>query len=497
MSYTHNGRLFTDDGSLNTLFWGSVVSRPLKAGGFASDASGNVYIEHDSPGALTRHDGICTTGDGALFVTSDAPTVGNYRHNGIRFRADGAMHVTSGGPAAGDTTHNGWRISAAGQAYITSSFQAKFGDLGAGAVDTTTIFSVGSGTPTFTRATAAASKLSTGLWKLDVASGTARSSYLGLDTTVGAYGGYLAEGARTNSCLQARDITNASWTKTTMTTAKTSTGIDGVGSSCTRCTASAANGTALQAITLASAAKVFSVWIKRVTGTGQVFITLDNDATRTDVTALINSSTFTLVQMTQTLANPTVGFKIATNADAIDVDVAQLEDGVSFASTPIPTTTVAVTRNSDVLTYPASVSVLPVSLSCQFGKVSDLGSVAVTAGLLEINDGTANNRVSLVLDPSGNRLRHLVFQGGAAVVSTINPSPLAYGKTACAAQTGNTAGCLNAGTVATDATALALGTMTQIAIGLAGGGNQGFSTISNVRLWSRRLPDSVLPALTT
>lgn len=481
MSYTHNGRLFTDDGSLNTLFWGSVVSRPLKAGGFAADASGNVYIEHDSPGALTRHDGICTTGDGALFVTTDAPTVGNYRHNGIRFRADGAMHVTSGGPAAGDTMHQGWRISAIGQAYVTSSFQAKFSDLGAGAVDTTTVFSVGSGTPTFTRATAAASKLSTGLWKLDVASGTARSSYLGLDTTVGAYGGYLAEGARTNSCLQSRDITNASWTKTTLTVAKTSTGIDGVGSSCTRCTAAGANSLALQAITLASAAKTFSVWIKRVTGTGQVFITLDNDATRTDVTALINSSTFTLVQMTQTLANPTVGLKIATNADAIDVDVAQLEDGASFASTPIPTTTVAVTRNTDALTYTAAGN-YNANVGAMYAEFDPfVTNIGLTQGIISIDNG-AGERQNIRLSTAGAFQATQVgtnVTGAAPTANVISKGATSWNGISASGLTIALNGTFTAGT----AVAIPAGA-TVIRVGSNEGNlNQLFGTLKNIRIW--------------
>lgn len=492
MSYFHSGRLFTDDGSLNTIFRGSIVSRTQMAGGIASDAFGNVYIEHDSPGALTRHNGICTTGDGALFVTTDAPTTGNYRHNGIRFRADGAMHVTSGGLAAGDTMHQGWRISAAGQAYVTAGFQAKFADLGSGAVDTTTIFSVGSGTPTFTRATAAASKLSTGLWKLDVASGTARSHYLGLDTTVGAYGGYLVEGARTNSCLQSRDITNASWTKVTLTTAKTSTGIDGVGSSCTRCTAAGANSTALQAITLASAAKTFSVWIKRVTGTGQVFITLDNDATRTDVTALINSSTFMLVQMTQTLANPTVGFKIATSGDAIDVDVAQLEDGASFASTPIPTTTVAVTRNADVLTYLSAGNVSDAAGST-YAEIASFGNLftASAAIVSSFNGGTSS--FSQTNSATSINIADGTTTVALTVTSLVNRS----------AKVASSWGVLKmsvseGGLISTSAAYDGSFSSTSIGIGQHGGGgaNALHGTFKNVRIWQRQLPDTTLQVLT-
>ena len=73
-------------------------------------------------------------------------------------------------------------------------------DAGAGAVNTTPVFSYGSPTATFTRATTAWTKLKSGLW-VSVNSGVARAQYLAPDTTVGAYGGYFAEAAATNKCL--------------------------------------------------------------------------------------------------------------------------------------------------------------------------------------------------------------------------------------------------------------------------------------------------------
>ena len=121
------------------------------------------------------------------------------------------------------------------------SFVLPLADLGAGAVSTT--LQVGVGSPTFTRATTAWTKLASGLWA-SVASGTPRACYLGANTAIGAYAGYLAEGAATQLVTPTatiRDMTQAQWVKVTMTTAKTSAGIDGVASSCTRCTATGAS----------------------------------------------------------------------------------------------------------------------------------------------------------------------------------------------------------------------------------------------------------------
>jgi hypothetical protein len=163
--------------------------------------------------------------------------------------------------------------------------------------------------------------------------------------TAGQATGLLIEAARTNRLLWSRDLTNAAWVKTNATAALTATGITGVASSASVITAAAANGTALQTITLASGARVASLFLRRRTGTGGVDITLDGGTTWTPVTL---TSVFQRFSVTATVTNPNVGIRIQTNADAVDVDVAQLEDG-SVVTTPIITTTATVTRAADDL----------------------------------------------------------------------------------------------------------------------------------------------------
>jgi hypothetical protein len=165
--------------------------------------------------------------------------------------------------------------------------------------------------------------------------------------------GGLIEGARTNIALWNRDLTNAALVKTTTTAAKTATGIDGSANAASTLTATGTDSTVLQTVTLASSVRVFQPYIKRVTGTGAVSITTDNGTTWTDVTAQLNSSTYTKVQITQTVTNPVFGFKIATSGDVIAVDYADNQGG-AFASMPILTTTAAVTRAADVLSYPTA-----------------------------------------------------------------------------------------------------------------------------------------------
>lgn len=163
--------------------------------------------------------------------------------------------------------------------------------------------------------------------------------------------GFRREAAATNNLLYCRDLSNAAWsTKTNITAAKTATGIDGIANTATTLTATATDAIILQPITLASAARCASAYVKRRTGTGTISLTQDGGSTWTDITSQINSSAYSRVQITSTLANPSVGFKISTSGDAIDVDVVQNEAG-SVATSPIITTTATVTRNADSLTY--------------------------------------------------------------------------------------------------------------------------------------------------
>lgn len=84
--------------------------------------------------------------------------------------------------------------------------------------------------------------------------------------------GVLIEEQRTNLCLYSDDFTNAAWVKINLTAAKTATGSDGVTNSASTLTATAANATARQNVTSASAARITSMFVKRRTGTGAVYL---------------------------------------------------------------------------------------------------------------------------------------------------------------------------------------------------------------------------------
>lgn len=156
--------------------------------------------------------------------------------------------------------------------------------------------------------------------------------------------GLLVEDSRTNEVLWNRDLTNAAWTPTNMNRAKDQTGPDGVASSASSITATAGNATILQSITLVSSARYQSAYVKRITGSGTVEMTMDNGATWTAITVTASWGRATIP--TQTLANPTVGFRIVTSGDAIAVDFVQNEGG-PYPTSPIPTTTTSAVRAFD------------------------------------------------------------------------------------------------------------------------------------------------------
>jgi hypothetical protein len=208
--------------------------------------------------------------------------------------------------------------------------------------------------------------------------------------------GFRREAAATNNLLHSRDLSNAAWsTKTNITAGKTATGLDGIANTATTLTAAAADAIILQPITLASAVRCASTYVKRRTGTGTISFTQDGGSTWTDITSQINSSTWSRVQITATLANPSVGFKISTSGDAIDVDCVQNEAGAE-ATSPIVTTTATITRNADSLTYQtaSNIDFAVGTLYCEAQFASSLTTRRAVLvgpdGYSYINSGDAN-----------------------------------------------------------------------------------------------------------
>ena len=159
--------------------------------------------------------------------------------------------------------------------------------------------------------------------------------------------GLWVEGNYTNYCLYCRDMTQANWTKTNVTTTKNQTGSDATANGATSLTSSATSATCLQSITQASTTFVGSAYVKRLTGTGVINMTIDGGTTWTAITSSINTASYSKVSVpNQTIANPTIGFQIATSGDSIAVDFVQCENNTS-PTTPIFTTSATLFRGAE------------------------------------------------------------------------------------------------------------------------------------------------------
>jgi len=136
--------------------------------------------------------------------------------------------------------------------------------------------------------------------------------------------------ALTNSQIYSSDLTNAEWTATTATTAYTSVGIAGASNSATRVTATSANGNVLaNAITAASATHSTKWYIKRITGTGTIELTVDGGTTWQDVTSQVSASYSEIVVDQATVTNPQIGIRLVTSGDAVDVGNAESHLNIS------------------------------------------------------------------------------------------------------------------------------------------------------------------------
>jgi hypothetical protein len=348
--------------------------------------------------------------------------------------------------------------------------------------------------------------------------------------------GYQQEGARTNLCLQSNAFTTT-WTETgTTTPTQNVVGPDGLTSAWTLTDNDAlVNELVSQNITLTAVAHTASVFVKKTTGaqssypviyaiSGAVIAPVTVDTSNgiatawSSYTALTIASgfsasiqnfssgywrvslTFTGTVAVWALRLLPAGTTNATQSTGV-VDVlaqgsavfygAQLEAG-SFASTYIPTTTVAVPRNADVLTYPfaGNMSAITGTLYTEIAGANNTSIAKLMLGdggssLFSRNGGGANT--PYMYDGA--------FRGPGPTVSSptsVNKIAFSYG--------GVTSFCAVGGTVSAN---LGFdGDMSFTGLNMCIGGlaitgeNSNFGTIRNVRIYSTQLSASQLQAVT-
>lgn len=332
---------------------------------------------------------------------------------------------------------------------------------------------------TFTRASVGYAPDVNGLWRL-FASGEPRITSRGL----------FVESARTNTALWSRDMTDVSWVKVNMTAALTATGIDGAANSASTLTATAGNGTILQTLVIASTAETYSVWLRRVSGSGDIEIANDG----LTFSAVAVTSTWTQFSVTATLANPIIGIRIVTSGDVIEADFNQLE-AAAGASSPILTTSASAARAADA---PAAALVYTGPLTLYTEVELHQMLTASNQNFAQVDDGTNNNVVGLRKGSASSIAS--IASTIATVAATATTGSVAAGQTyklagrSALADVGfaqnGAAGSPNAQTGPPTATLLHLGT------NAAGTGAQAQSFIRAVAVFPYGLSDAQLAALT-
>jgi hypothetical protein len=343
---------------------------------------------------------------------------------------------------------------------------------------------------TFTRASTAYYTNSAGLLA-SAASGALRFDY---DPATLLPRGILLEGARTNLCLQSQ-VLGTTWSPTNLTVGdNTEVAPDGTTTAETL-TATAANGTLIQDLgVIASAEKVFSIWLKRKTGTGNIDMTLNGGTGWTTKTI---TSSWARYEISATLADPDVGIRIVTSGDEVYAWGGQCEAAL-FPSSYIPTTTGSVTRAADALEI-----ALGAWFNTSVGGVlisGDYLTTGTSTGLFQIDDTTANNRIAarVVTDPG---IDTFVIAGGVAQQQSgaIAGSPAAnalykLGKTWAA---NDFADVVNGGTPVTDASGSIPTGLTRLVFSVAAAFPQPYGHVQQFAYWPIRASNAELQRLTT
>jgi hypothetical protein len=303
---------------------------------------------------------------------------------------------------------------------------------------------------------------------------------------------YLSEPSRVNNCLWGRDATNAAWTKSNVTAAKTATGLDNVANSASRLTAAANDATLLQLLTAATGTRTTSVWIKRVSGSGTVSLTRNGGTGWTDITSSLVAGTWVPVALTSDVgANPTVGLKMGTSGDVIDVDCFQDENG-AWRTSPILTTTAAVTRNADVLSYASAFDVTQGTTLCSLRSDSPSG----TSDIYALGGDSSNARL-MYWNSGTNRNTGSVFDGANSASST--GSSINTGIRKRASRWGADLRMCADGTLGTaEAFDGSMGASTTLYVGCnQAGADQLSGNIGEVHIWNAPLTDAQMQQVTS
>lgn len=170
--------------------------------------------------------------------------------------------------------------------------------------------------------------------------------------------GILINAAIANRCLQNRNFNESDWTKSnTAGPMSPITGIDG--EDCyASLTATSTDATCLQTASYTSGVYwQVSFFVKRLSGSGALHVTLDGGATWTEVEVTGEYARRVFFKTDTTTTSITFGFKISDSGDSFAIDMCECCTAGTTAATawrpsrPTPTTTTLVTPSYDLLSF--------------------------------------------------------------------------------------------------------------------------------------------------
>jgi hypothetical protein len=389
--------------------------------------------------------------------------------------------------------------------------------------------SSGSNPVTFTRASSGTYVGSDGLLKT-AAVDAPRFTH---DPTTGESLGLMGEEARANLVIRSEEFGDVIWT-TSAVTVTSNTGTAPDGSSTADTIASSGTAVVSQAVAKAASAITYtgSLFVK---GTVTAFsFSIDDGATVNrgrvvfnlstgTVSSATNDGTFTGTSGTITLfPNGWYRLTVTTTTNStlvarlrpfwtgagtsIDFWGAQLEAG-AFPTSYIPTTTATVTRAADVASITGSnfSSFYNQTEGTVFAETQlPAGSAVNTSGrsIIDINDGSTNNRIGFRAISSGTTSDQLTIRSGSTTVAQFSSNGTivssAARKVAAVYKLNDFASWATGATsAATDTSgALPIG-VNQLAVGSAAGGGEYLSgTIKRLTFWPTRLSNTTLQQIT-
>lgn len=311
------------------------------------------------------------------------------------------------------------------------------------------------------------------------------------------YRGLQIEAAATNEAIWCRDLTQSTWVKSNITAALNQTGLTGVASSASSLTATSGNGTCLQTITSTSSTRFVSAYVKRLVGSGNIDMTLDNGSTWTTVTV---TAGWTRVYTSQaSVTNPVCGFRIVTSGDSIAVDYVQEEK--TRLTSPVENGGAQAGRVADRCLLKGmhfNEFWNPFEGTVYLEYMHPVALSGTTIYVASINNGTTTDTFNLFADAGASNTRLVITTGNVSQCSIgpVTTTALAVVKIAFSYKLNAANISINGAATLNDASVGLPQTMTQIDFGRLAGGGQSAIWLRKFKYWNTEMVSS-LPTLST